>query len=57
MPKSTKPHRASAGRASAARAKPRRAAPQDVAYLRTLADKIRDARAQRGMTRNALASG
>src|SRR5450755_3436511 len=56
MPKSTKPHRASAGRASAARAKPRRATPQDVAYLRTLADKIRDARAQRGMTRNALAA-
>src|SRR5712671_8224848 len=36
--------------------KPRRADPHDVAYLRTLADKIRDARAQRGMTRNALAA-
>jgi XRE family aerobic/anaerobic benzoate catabolism transcriptional regulator len=29
--------------------------PQDRAYLRILADKIRYARAQRGMTRNALA--
>ena len=29
---------------------------QDRAYLRMLADKIRDARAQRGMTRNALAA-
>ena len=36
--------------------KPRRADPQDAAYLRMLADKIRDARAQRGMTRNALAA-
>jgi XRE family aerobic/anaerobic benzoate catabolism transcriptional regulator len=35
--------------------KPRRADLHDVAYLHTLADKIRDARAQRGMTRNALA--
>ena len=35
---------------------PRRADPQEAAYLRTLADKIRDARAQRGMTRNALAA-
>jgi XRE family aerobic/anaerobic benzoate catabolism transcriptional regulator len=51
MPRSTKPRRASAGRA-----KPRRADPHDVAYLGTLADKIRDARAQRGMTRNALAA-
>ena len=50
MPRSTKPRRAAGGRA-----KPRRADPQDVAYLRNLADKIRDARAQRGMTRNALA--
>lgn len=51
MPRSTKPRRS-----SAARAKPRRADPQDVAYLGTLADKIRDARAQRGMTRSALAA-
>jgi XRE family aerobic/anaerobic benzoate catabolism transcriptional regulator len=36
--------------------KPRRADPQDAAYLRMLADKIRHARAQRGMTRNALAA-
>jgi XRE family transcriptional regulator, aerobic/anaerobic benzoate catabolism transcriptional regulator len=49
MPKPPKPRRA-------ARAKSRRADPQDAAYLRTLADKIRDARAQRGMTRNALAA-
>jgi len=52
MPRSTKPRRPSGGRAN----KPRRADPQDVAYLRNLADKIRDARAQRGMTRNALAA-
>jgi XRE family transcriptional regulator, aerobic/anaerobic benzoate catabolism transcriptional regulator len=51
MPRSTKPRRP-----SAVRTKPRRADPQDVAYLRTLADKVRDARAQRGMTRNALAA-
>jgi len=51
MPRSTTPRRASRGRA-----KPRRADPQDVAYLHNLADKIRDARAQRGMTRNALAA-
>jgi XRE family aerobic/anaerobic benzoate catabolism transcriptional regulator len=38
------------------RGKPRRADPQDVAYLRVLAGKIRAARAQRGMTRNALAA-
>jgi XRE family aerobic/anaerobic benzoate catabolism transcriptional regulator len=30
--------------------------PQDAAYLRSLADRIRDARAQRGMTRNTLAA-
>jgi XRE family transcriptional regulator, aerobic/anaerobic benzoate catabolism transcriptional regulator len=30
--------------------------PQDAGYLRSLADKIRDARAQRGMTRNTLAA-
>ncbi len=36
--------------------KPRRADPREDAYLRNLADKIRDARAQRGMTRNALAT-
>jgi XRE family transcriptional regulator, aerobic/anaerobic benzoate catabolism transcriptional regulator len=51
MPRSIKPRRP-----SAVRTKPRRADPQDVAYLRTLADKVRDARAQRGMTRNALAA-
>src|SRR5580658_4387012 len=51
MPRAIKPRRASGGRA-----KPRRADPQDVTYLHTLADKIRDARAQRGMTRNALAA-
>ena len=51
MPRSTTPRRA-----SRSRAKPRRADPQDVAYLHNLADKIRDARAQRGMTRNALAA-
>jgi len=51
MPKLTTPRRASRGRT-----KPRRADPQDVAYLHNLADKIRDARAQRGMTRNALAA-
>jgi transcriptional regulator with XRE-family HTH domain len=51
MPRSTKPRRT-----SSIRAKPRRADPQDVAYLHSLADKIRDARAQRGMTRNALAA-
>ena len=51
MPRSNSPRRS-----SAVRTKPRRADPQDVAYLRTLADKVRDARAQRGMTRNALAA-
>src|SRR5258707_14809721 len=51
MPRSTTPRRASRGRT-----KPRRADPQDVAYLHNLADKIRGARAQRGMTRNALAA-
>jgi XRE family aerobic/anaerobic benzoate catabolism transcriptional regulator len=51
MPRSIKPRRP-----SAVRTKPRRADPQDVAYLRTLADKVREARAQRGMTRNALAA-
>ncbi|HEY3849797.1 MAG TPA: helix-turn-helix transcriptional regulator [Steroidobacteraceae bacterium] len=51
MPRSIKPRRP-----SAVRTKARRADPQDVAYLRTLADKVRDARAQRGMTRNALAA-
>jgi XRE family aerobic/anaerobic benzoate catabolism transcriptional regulator len=43
-------------RAAGGRAKPRRADSQEAAYLRTLADRIRDARAQRGMTRNALAA-
>jgi XRE family aerobic/anaerobic benzoate catabolism transcriptional regulator len=51
MPRPTKPRRPPAGRT-----KTRRADPQDIAYLHTLADKIRDARAQRGMTRNALAA-
>jgi XRE family aerobic/anaerobic benzoate catabolism transcriptional regulator len=46
-----KPRRSATGRA-----KSRRADPQDAAYLRVLADKIRDSRAQRGMTRNALAA-
>jgi XRE family aerobic/anaerobic benzoate catabolism transcriptional regulator len=49
-------HRDKTHHASGARAKPRRAGPEDVAYLRILAQKIRDARAQRGMTRNALAA-
>ena len=43
-------------RGARGRAKLRRADPQEAAYLHTLADKIRDARAQRGMTRNALAA-
>jgi XRE family aerobic/anaerobic benzoate catabolism transcriptional regulator len=51
MPKSTKP-KPTKSQAT----KPRRADPKDLAYLRTLAGKIRDARAQRGMTRNALAT-
>jgi XRE family transcriptional regulator, aerobic/anaerobic benzoate catabolism transcriptional regulator len=46
-----KPRRSATGRA-----KSRRADPQDAAYLQVLADKIRDSRAQRGMTRNALAA-
>jgi XRE family aerobic/anaerobic benzoate catabolism transcriptional regulator len=50
------PRKPKSQRAAAARAKPRRAGPQDVAYLRVLAGKIRAARAQRGMTRNALAA-
>jgi XRE family aerobic/anaerobic benzoate catabolism transcriptional regulator len=50
MPAPTKPRRAAGGRV-----KSRRADPEDAAYLRKLADKIREARAQRGMTRNALA--
>ena len=50
MPRSNRPRRL-----PVARTKPRRADPQDVAYLQILADKIRDARAQRGMTRIALA--
>jgi XRE family transcriptional regulator, aerobic/anaerobic benzoate catabolism transcriptional regulator len=51
MPRSIKPRRPSSRRNET-----RRTDPQDVAYLHTLADKIRDARAQRGMTRNALAA-
>jgi XRE family transcriptional regulator, aerobic/anaerobic benzoate catabolism transcriptional regulator len=51
MPTSIKPRRP-----STRHTKTRRAEPRDVAYLHTLADKIRDARAQRGMTRNALAA-
>jgi XRE family aerobic/anaerobic benzoate catabolism transcriptional regulator len=46
-----KPRRALAGRS-----KSRRADPQDEAYLQALAHRIRDGRAQRGMTRNALAA-
>src|SRR5260221_3421976 len=34
---------------------PRRANPREASYLRHLAERIRDARAQRGMTRAALA--
>jgi XRE family aerobic/anaerobic benzoate catabolism transcriptional regulator len=51
MPAPNKPRRA-----AGARAANRRADPQDAAYLQMLADKIRHARAQRGMTRNALAA-
>jgi XRE family aerobic/anaerobic benzoate catabolism transcriptional regulator len=51
MPRSTQPRRG-----ASARVKPHRADPQEIAYLRILADKIREARAQRGMTRNALAA-
>jgi XRE family transcriptional regulator, aerobic/anaerobic benzoate catabolism transcriptional regulator len=51
MPPPNKPRRSAGGRA-----RNRRADPQDAAYLRMLADKIRDARAQRGMTRNSLAA-
>jgi XRE family aerobic/anaerobic benzoate catabolism transcriptional regulator len=51
MPRPIQPRRA-----PSARVKPQRADPQEIAYLRTLADKIREARAQRGMTRNALAA-
>jgi len=43
-------------RASKSPAKVRRPTPEDEAYLRILADRIRDGRAQRGMTRNALAA-
>jgi XRE family aerobic/anaerobic benzoate catabolism transcriptional regulator len=51
MPRPSKPPRV-----PGVRTKSRRTDPREVAYLRTLADKIRDARAQRGMTRNALAA-
>jgi XRE family aerobic/anaerobic benzoate catabolism transcriptional regulator len=50
MPRSNKPRRANG------RANTRRADPQDIDYLRTLAQKIRASRAQRGMTRSALAA-
>ncbi len=53
MRRPSQPRRTSGGRAAA---KSRRADPLDAAYLRSLADKIRDARAQRGMTRTALAA-
>jgi len=56
MPRSTKKRSIDANRGTAGRAKPRRADAEDAAYLNTLADKIRAARAQRGMTRNALAA-
>src|ERR1700723_2162766 len=51
MPISPKPRRA-----ARTRVKPCLPDPQEADYLRTLADKIREARAQRGMTRNALAA-
>jgi XRE family aerobic/anaerobic benzoate catabolism transcriptional regulator len=51
MPAPTKPRRTPGDRL-----KPRRADPRDAAYLRRLGDNIREARAQRGMTRNALAA-
>jgi XRE family aerobic/anaerobic benzoate catabolism transcriptional regulator len=50
MPRSNKPRRANG------RANTRRADPQNIDYLRTLAQKIRASRAQRGMTRSALAA-
>ncbi len=59
MPRKRKSRRTAAARAApraGPRAAPRRADAQDVAYLRILAGKIRAARAQRGMTRNALAA-
>ncbi|HTV94399.1 MAG TPA: helix-turn-helix transcriptional regulator [Steroidobacteraceae bacterium] len=43
-------------RAGKSAAKLRRPTPEDEAYLRALADRIRAARAQRGMTRSALAA-
>jgi XRE family transcriptional regulator, aerobic/anaerobic benzoate catabolism transcriptional regulator len=43
-------------RATKLPAKLRRPTPEEEAYLRLLADRIRDGRAQRGMTRNALAA-
>jgi XRE family aerobic/anaerobic benzoate catabolism transcriptional regulator len=55
MSKSPKTRRSPRNRAAGG-AKSRRADAQELAYLRVLADKIRDARAQRGMTRNALAA-
>jgi XRE family transcriptional regulator, aerobic/anaerobic benzoate catabolism transcriptional regulator len=59
MPRAIKPRRRAAVRNAAHVrniAKGRRTEPQDVAYLRSLAEKIRYARAQRGMTRSALAA-
>ncbi len=53
MPRPRQRRRICGGRAAV---KARRADPQETAYLRSLADKIRDARAQRGMTRSALAA-
>jgi XRE family aerobic/anaerobic benzoate catabolism transcriptional regulator len=53
MPQAIKPRRRSVVRNPL---KARRTEPQDVAYLRSLAEKIRSARAQRGMTRSALAA-
>lgn len=43
-------------RTSKSPAKLRRPTPEDETYLRVLADRIRDGRAQRGMTRSALAA-
>jgi XRE family transcriptional regulator, aerobic/anaerobic benzoate catabolism transcriptional regulator len=55
MPKPPKPRRAPRSRAAGG-TQSRRADAQELAYLRVLAGKIRDARARRGMTRNALAA-
>jgi XRE family aerobic/anaerobic benzoate catabolism transcriptional regulator len=59
MPQAIKPRRGAAVRNAAHvrnAVKGRRTEPQDIAYLRSLAERIRYARAQRGMTRSALAA-